>query len=341
MTSVLLLFLAALLVLASRVLIVPLAPPQYWWEPPPREPATAAEPAAPSLIRRTRRPAVVLAHGLAGFDSLGVAGLRLPYFRKVALDLERRGYDVVTTRVPAIGALPARGAALARAVDELPHERVTIVGHSMGGLDARWAISHGLAGRVADLITIGTPHRGTPLADLLARRPVAKARGWISRLGLASDAIEWLTTWRLAELADELADAPEVRYSSVVGVVSRLQVNPLLLAPHLFLSLVAGPNDGMVPQWSQRWGTVLLTEPVDHLAQIGWTGDAAGLVRRSLDHLRMLPAAVVALGEPQALLRAGEPDGTSVGADAALASDAIAPGGGAERAGVGPWRQDR
>src|SRR5207249_8887306 len=43
---------------------------------------------------------------------------------------------------------------------------VNIVAHSMGGLDARYAISQlGLGGRVASLITIGTPHLGTPLAD--------------------------------------------------------------------------------------------------------------------------------------------------------------------------------
>jgi triacylglycerol lipase len=285
-----------------------LVPPQHQLE------AASCAPqrdGAPAIIRRASRPAVVLAHGLAGFDSIGVGELRVAYFRRVGRELERRGFDVVATRVPAVGALPLRAAALAAAVAQLPHERVTIVGHSMGGLDARWAISHGLAERVSDLITIGTPHRGTPLADILARGKAARAREWMARLGLATDAIDWLTTWKLTELSTEMKDAAEVRYTSVVGVARRIQVHPLLVAPHLYLTLVAGPNDGMVPESSQRWGEVLLKESADHFAQIGWAGgDAVDLIYRSLERLRMLPAAVVALAEPLAL-PAGSPAGPS------------------------------
>ena len=48
--------------------------------------------------------------------------------------------------------------------------KVNIIAHSMGGLDARYAIAKlGLADRVASLVTIGTPHLGTPLANLGAR----------------------------------------------------------------------------------------------------------------------------------------------------------------------------
>ncbi len=254
------------------------------------------EVAAPALVRRPSRPAVVLAHGLAGFDSIGLGELRIAYFRRAADQLERAGYDVMTTRVPPTGALPLRAAALAEAVARLPHERVTIVAHSMGGLDARWAICHGLAERVETLVAIGTPHRGTPLADILARGPGARARAWAARLGLPTDAIDWLTTWRLAELEPDMADVAGVRYTSVVGVAARARLHPLLLAPHFYLSLVAGANDGMVPEWSQRWGEVLAEEPLDHFAQIGWSRGGDELVARSLSRLRALPCSVVELG---------------------------------------------
>ena len=271
-----------------------LAPPQHQLEAPPWptvEQEVLAAFGAPAIVRRVHRPALVLAHGLAGFTTLGIGQLKIDYFRRVARQLDSRGFDVVSPQVPPVSALPVRAAALAMAVAKLPHDRVTIVGHSMGGLDARWAISHGLAARVADLITIGTPHRGTPLADILARGPAGRAREWMAKLGLPTDAITWLTTWKLAELAGEMPDDAQVRYSSVIGVVQRAAVHPLLLAPHLYLRLKAGPNDGMVPASSQRWGTVLLTEGLDHFAQIGWAGgDAAGLVTRSLECLKLLPA---------------------------------------------------
>src|SRR5204863_998767 len=47
-----------------------------------------------------------------------------------------------------------------------PKGRVIIIAHSMGGLDARYMISRlRMADRVAALITVSTPHRGSPYAD--------------------------------------------------------------------------------------------------------------------------------------------------------------------------------
>jgi len=43
-------------------------------------------------------------------------------------------------------------------------QKVNIVAHSKGGLDARWYIAHGGADKVANLIMIGTPNSGSPAA---------------------------------------------------------------------------------------------------------------------------------------------------------------------------------
>jgi len=49
----------------------------------------------------------------------------------------------------------------------MPGKKVNVIGHSMGGIDARVAIARfGAAERVASLTTVASPHRGTPLADL-------------------------------------------------------------------------------------------------------------------------------------------------------------------------------
>src|SRR5207237_2783185 len=53
-----------------------------------------------------------------------------------------------------------------------PHGEVHIIAHSMGGLDARYLLAQNLQclvdrGRVVSLSTIATPHRGSPVADLL------------------------------------------------------------------------------------------------------------------------------------------------------------------------------
>ncbi len=110
---------------------------------------------------------MVLAHGFAGFDTIGVPGLRLAYFRGVSGQLRAAGVEVHAMRVSPLASIGARARQLAAQIERLGVGRVHIVAHSMGGLDARFAISSlGLAPRVASLTTIGTPHHGTPLADL-------------------------------------------------------------------------------------------------------------------------------------------------------------------------------
>lgn len=240
---------------------------------------------APAIVRRAPRAGVVLVHGICGFDSLGIGPLRVHYFRQVARRLGAAGIDAVAPRLPALGGVPARAEALARALDALPHDRLVVVAHSMGGLDARWAIAHGMAPRISTLITIGTPHRGTPIADLLARGAVERARLLLGRVGLPSEAVDWLTTTRLA-VFDEIAPLPRgVHCASIVAATSnRARVHPLLRAAHAYLLDVAGPNDGLVPASSQRWGTVLAEHDLDHWAQVGWSGghDCAQMLLRVL-----------------------------------------------------------
>src|SRR3954463_8353189 len=109
---------------------------------------------------------VVLAHGFLGFDEIELGSRKHLYFRGIGEHLERMGARGYSPRVPPASSVAARAQRLADLIRALPEPRVNIVAHSMGGLDARYAISRlGLAPRVASLTTIGTPHQGTPLAD--------------------------------------------------------------------------------------------------------------------------------------------------------------------------------
>ncbi len=238
--------------------------------------------------------AVVLVHGFLGFGSLGIGRARIHYFRRVARRLEARGLDVTVARLPALGGTPARGHALLAHLDRLSHDHVVIVAHSLGGLDARWALANGGAGRVRAVVTIGTPHHGTPIADAFARGPAAALRRALARLGLGSDAIDWLTTERLVAFNRDTPDVPGVTYASIVAATADgRRVHPLLRPTHAFLA-AHGPSDGVVPGWSQAWGNVIATAEIDHWAQVGWSSgyDAAALVERALESVRALPPAV-------------------------------------------------
>ncbi len=99
----------------------------------------------------------------------------------------RNGHDHGASLAPALGATPVylryntglhtsvNGRELALRMERLvaawpvPLERITVIGHSMGGLVARSAIAtgrglgQGWPGLVQDLVFLGTPHHGAPL----------------------------------------------------------------------------------------------------------------------------------------------------------------------------------
>lgn len=228
--------------------------------------------------RRVPKPyPVVLAHGILGFDQLKIGSKQQDYFRGVPARLTELGNRVYAFRVRPSASVAERARELSRMVEALDAEKVHIIAHSMGGLDARYAISRlGLAMKVASLTTIATPHRGTPLADLgtglLGEGHLVNRL--LQPLGLDVNGFFDLTTTRMALFNAEVPDVEGVFYASYVGRAGKTLrgINPLLLPTHRFLISRGGENDGLVPATSQQWGEVLGTLDADHWAQIGWSG---------------------------------------------------------------------
>ena len=228
---------------------------------------------------RLRHP-IVLAHGVFGFDEIAVAGRRHRYFRNIAEELVAPELEFHQPRVAAVAPIPVRAQMLVKLLRELRGDRFNVIAHSMGGLDARFAIARlGLADRVASLVTIGTPHRGTPLADL----PFAHLTTGLLRLRSLRD----LAPAAVERFNLEVPDVAGVAYCSVVGACGFWQTNPLLWPGHLYLSARSGPNDGVVPASSQGWGKVICEIEADHWAQVGWSVrfDAVALYEQILREL--------------------------------------------------------
>jgi triacylglycerol lipase len=240
---------------------------------------------------------VVLVHGLFGFDRIGVPGAKLHYFNGIGRHLEALGCHAHAVRLPPMASVPDRAKRLVDKIDALPHDRVDIIAHSLGGLDARYALAHlGLAKRVRTLVTIGTPHLGTPLADLATDGgPLTRARRAIATLGMPLEALDWLSTAALEKFNREVRNVPGVRYACVVGGIrdDRTPI-PLAIVPaHAYLRRVSGANDGLVPISSQYWGETLAEIEADHFAQIGWR---LGM-RRTFDALGLYAFVVGRLGD--------------------------------------------
>ncbi len=99
-------------------------------------------------------------------------------------DVTVAGWSALQVRTNSGLAVSANGALLSGLLDDLvaawpvPVERIVLVGHSMGGLIARAACTDSgtWVDLVSDVVTLGTPHLGAPLAGWAARGSTGLAR---------------------------------------------------------------------------------------------------------------------------------------------------------------------
>lgn len=222
---------------------------------------------------------IVLAHGVLGFGVLGP----LEYFNGVKRHLRRAfGAEVFIATVPPIGSIESRGEKLGRQILDVfdGEEQVHILAHSMGGLDARWALRNvpGLSARVKTLVTIGTPHQGSPVADAIRAGTIPAlplpAEAIVLELRINQAALHALTTASATAFDQATPDVPGVRYLHVAGDTS-LPGAQCSIAFRAIQDLFRLPlhNDGVVTVDSAtRGGTrhADLILPVDHAGEIGW-----------------------------------------------------------------------
>jgi len=117
---------------------------------------------------------ILLIHGLVDNRSIFTVlrrGLRRRGFGRIA----SMNYSPFTTDIRSAAA--RLGREVERLCEETGYERVHIVGHSLGGLIARYYVQC-MDGdnRVHTLVCLGTPHEGTQAAKLLPQRVVRQLR---------------------------------------------------------------------------------------------------------------------------------------------------------------------
>lgn len=283
---------------------------------------------------------IVLATGIARFDIL-VQGLRhllsflepvtwssrilvdaLGYFRYIGRTLQERGFEVHETSVSFAGSLDKRGADLRRAVEQIlagrgPQARVNIIAHSMGGLDARYMVARlGMADRVASLVTIGTPHLGSSLADW--RYEDRKAPRWIihrlKSMGVDFSGAFDLTTRRCRAFGAEVEAAEAANGITYITYAAAQRDRSRVFWPlRRSWDVVRereGTNDGLVSFASQLWQAELrgpnggkrverreFPLPADHLNEIGWWHPWAGPIRERQEFERRIRNVYVQIAE--------------------------------------------
>lgn len=113
---------------------------------------------------------ILLVHGILDNHSI-FALLQRALRRRGFVTVSSYDYGLLTRDIPAAARL--LGDAVEKLAADTGYERVHVVGHSLGGLIARYYVQRlGGDARVHTLVTLGTPHRGTELARPWRRLPL-------------------------------------------------------------------------------------------------------------------------------------------------------------------------
>jgi triacylglycerol lipase len=213
--------------------------------------------------------------------------LHLDYFR----GLPARYPEALFPGVPVDGHIRERAPVLAQKISErFPIGDIHVIAHSMGGLDTRYLLCNnlqGLASRIVSLSTVSTPHRGSPVADLLLGLlpgiDAAPVRAVLNSFrSVRAGALDDLTTTFAVRFNNDNPNLPNVRYYSYFGFGN----TSLVLKPTTAFIRSRGntdeerTNDGVVSLASAKWPVDLVEPPwtADHLAQVGHNLDTLDLL---------------------------------------------------------------
>lgn len=255
---------------------------------------------------------IVLAHGILGFGAV-LPRQPVDYFNRIRALYESLGHEVHCPGVAPLGSLQARATALERQILERwpgGAEPIFMLAHSMGGLDCRriLATNAQLAGRVRRLVTVATPHFGSPVADAVLNPPPlvrVSPLAWFFAF-FEEDAGALSDLRSRSALQDPNVTGTE--YLCIGCDASHLQPqSPVFVAAAAIGQFGHVANDGVVslPSSSNTNDPsgLLAVWPVDHGGAIGWPSGGLGheLVRAAanappahLDRYRALLPRLVA-----------------------------------------------
>jgi triacylglycerol lipase len=233
----------------------------------------------------------VLMHGIFGFDKIGP----LDGFYGVEAALTKEGHQVFSAKVDPVNDSTTRGDQLLIIIDQVLQKtgaaRVNIIAHSQGGLGARYA-AYKQPAKVASVVTIGTPHQGAVLADLVLqginKDTVTVAETLFKMMGKpffgsiveGSDiqaALVQLSAARMTAFNAQITDQPNTKYYSIsgrTGYVSAAKLCAKALNPP-FIAKWSKLNDTpevmfLLTGLALR-GSLLAPEPHDGVVQLKGT----------------------------------------------------------------------
>lgn len=213
---------------------------------------------------KTKYP-IMLIHGIGYNDSNFDK-----YWGRIPDYLKNRGADVYFGNQDAFGSIVDNAAQLKNSVRDVlartGAEKVNLIAHSKGGIEARYMISKlDMAARAASLTTLATPHRGSLSMDKVRANagPLYKSLLAIFNTMLWFDGgegnrslktYEQLTADYMQVFNELVPNAEGVLYQSYAFDMKNGKSDPAMGLFHSLVRKIEGPNDGLVSVESAKWG---------------------------------------------------------------------------------------
>lgn len=208
---------------------------------------------------------IVLVHGLAAKDFSFCRA-----FGSIAAFLRSQGVSLYVANPDGVGTIARNALQLQKEIENFCAatgcEKVNIIAHSKGGLDARYMISHlNMHTRVASLTTLSTPHHGSHLSTTILKLP-----RWMIRivcffintfyrifhdenpdiLAAAQD----LTDEAMVTFNQNTPNHPSVYYQSYASQTSKANAFLVYLPYQISRYCERDETDGLVSVQSSQWG---------------------------------------------------------------------------------------
>ena len=192
------------------------------------------------------------------------------YWGRIPEFLKKHGAEIYFGNQDAFGNIEHNAAQIKisaeKALAETGADKLNLIAHSKGGIEARFMISRlGMAHRTASLTTLATPHRGILSMDKMKERAGVIYKGLLSFFNLmliydggvkntSLKAYEQLTADYMNVFNELVCDMPQVYYQSYAFDMKNSWSNPAMGIFYALVKGIEGPNDGLVSVESAKWG---------------------------------------------------------------------------------------
>ncbi|MBE6958071.1 MAG: hypothetical protein E7447_02825 [Ruminococcaceae bacterium] len=244
---------------------------------------------------------IVLIHGMMAKD--------FPFwhaFRGISGFLKKQGVTVYVTNQDGVGGIETNAQQLKEEVLQILQkencEKVNLIAHSKGGVDARYMISClDMAPHIASLTTLSTPHHGSGLSARLLKMPAFMAKTvafftdiFFRLLGDRQPDIMQLgrdlTPEAMAQFNEIAPNMPGVYYQSFSSTSPDKKAFILSVPYQISRYCEQDDTDGMVSVKSSQWGNYRgsVGGNVDHFQMVGVYGSEKKLTGVGLFYLHII-----------------------------------------------------